>query len=87
MMPIHDWSLVFDGAFHAFHHAWIAELQKALNSGVLPPEYYALAEQVAGPTVPGVLPSWRRKASLIKAAPANRSPVQTPWPPRHLGCG
>ena len=54
-MPIHDWPRVFDGAFHAFHHAWIAELQKALNSGILPPDYYALAEQVAGPTVPDAL--------------------------------
>jgi hypothetical protein len=54
-MPIHDWSRVFDGAFHAFHHAWIAEIQKALNSGILPPDYYALAEQIAGATVPDVL--------------------------------
>jgi hypothetical protein len=54
-MPIHDWSRVFDGAFHAFHHAWIAEIQKALNCGILPPDYYALAEQVAGAAVPDVL--------------------------------
>jgi hypothetical protein len=54
-MPIHDWSRVFDGAFHAFHLAWIAEIQKALNSGILPPDYYALAEQIAGPAVPDVL--------------------------------
>jgi hypothetical protein len=54
-MPIHNWTRVFDGAFHAFHLAWIAEIQKALNSGILPPDYYAMAEQVAGPTVPEVL--------------------------------
>ncbi|MGP0062936.1 MAG: DUF4058 family protein [Isosphaeraceae bacterium] len=54
-MPIHDWSRVFDGVFHAFHHAWIAELQTALNSGILPAEYYAMAEQVARPIVLDIL--------------------------------
>lgn len=54
-MPIHDWSRVSAGTFHAFHHAWIAELQRALNAGLLPPDYYALAEQVAGDVVPDVL--------------------------------
>ena len=54
-MPIHDWSRVFDGAFHDFHLAWIAELRSALNGGILPPQYYALAEQVARPMIPDVL--------------------------------
>ena len=54
-MPIHDWSRVYDGAFHAFQLGWIAELQIALNQGLLPPDYYAMAEQVAGPAVPDVL--------------------------------
>jgi hypothetical protein len=54
-MPVHEWARLFDGAFHDFHHAWIAELRGALNSGILPPDYYALAEQVAKPTVPDVL--------------------------------
>jgi hypothetical protein len=54
-MPIHDWSSVFDGAFHDFHLAWIAELRAALNGGILPPEYYAMAEQVARPMIPDVL--------------------------------
>ncbi len=54
-MPVHDWSLVFDGAFHAFHHSWITFIQESLNSGILPPDYYAMAEQVAKPSVPDVL--------------------------------
>jgi hypothetical protein len=54
-MPIRDWSRVFDGAFHDFHLAWIAELRAALNGGILPPEYYAMAEQVARPMIPDVL--------------------------------
>jgi hypothetical protein len=54
-MPIHDWSRVFDGAFHDFHHAWIAELRSALNSGILPRDYYAMSEQVTRLIVPDVL--------------------------------
>jgi hypothetical protein len=47
-MPIHDWTRVDAGIFHDFHHIWITEIQRALNRGLLPPEYYALAEQIAG---------------------------------------
>ena len=54
-MSIHEWSRVFDGAFHDFHHVWIGELRNALNGGILPPDYYAMAEQIVGPTVPDVL--------------------------------
>jgi len=43
-MPSHDWSRVHAGIFHHFHLAWIYQIQSALNAGVLPPEYYALAE-------------------------------------------
>lgn len=43
------------GTFHDFHLAWIAELRRALNSGILPAGYYAQAEQVAGETIPDVL--------------------------------
>jgi hypothetical protein len=54
-MPIHDWTRVGQGIFHAFHCAWIAEIQKTLNGGVLPAGYYALAEQISGGIVPDVL--------------------------------
>jgi hypothetical protein len=54
-MPIHDWTRVTAGTFHAFHLSWISEIQLALNSGVLPPTYYAQAEQIAGPLGPDVL--------------------------------
>lgn len=43
-MPVHDWSKVDAGIFHAFHHDWITELSRALNRGVLPKDYYALPE-------------------------------------------
>jgi Protein of unknown function (DUF4058) len=54
-MSIHDWTRVSDGVFHDFHLAWIAELRHVLNEGLLPPDYYALGEQVAGALGPDVL--------------------------------
>lgn len=54
-MPIHDWSRVSAGTFHDFHVAWTIELRNALNERVLPPGYYAMAEQIAGPFGPDVL--------------------------------
>jgi hypothetical protein len=54
-MPVHDWSTVESGVFHAFHSSWITHLMGALNGGVLPPDYYALAEQHAGKQIPDLL--------------------------------
>jgi hypothetical protein len=54
-MPIHDWTRVNAGTWHAFHLGWIAELQNALNDGRLPDDYYAQAEQIIGPFGPDVL--------------------------------
>src|SRR5262245_32824947 len=54
-MPIHDWTRVDAGIFHAFHHDWITELSRALNRGLLPAAYYALPEQFAGGFGPDVL--------------------------------
>src|SRR5271168_316512 len=54
-MPIHDWTRVDAGIFHDFHHAWIEEIKRALNRGLLPPDHYALAEQIAGGLGPDVL--------------------------------
>jgi hypothetical protein len=54
-MPIHDWTRVDAGIFHHFHHGWIEEVARALNRGLLPPDHYALAEQIAGGLGPDVL--------------------------------
>jgi hypothetical protein len=54
-MPIHDWNRVTAGTWHAFHLSWISEIQLVLNRGLLPPDYYAQAEQIAGPLGPDVL--------------------------------
>lgn len=54
-MPVHDWTRVEAGIFHDFHHAWIEEIKRALNRGILPADYYALAEQHAAGFGPDVL--------------------------------
>jgi len=54
-MPIHDWSRVNAGTWHAFHLGWISEIQIALNDGRMPRDYYAQAEQVTGPWEADVL--------------------------------
>ncbi|MCC6418223.1 MAG: DUF4058 family protein [Gemmataceae bacterium] len=54
-MPIHDWTRVDAGIFHAFHHDWITEISRALNRGLLPADYYALPEQIVGGLGPDIL--------------------------------
>lgn len=54
-MPMHDWTTVPAGIFHAFHHEWISELGRALNATLLPSDLYALPEQVAAGFGPDVL--------------------------------
>lgn len=54
-MPIHDWTKVDAGTFHAFHTAWITHLSEALNGGILPSGYYALPEQHGGRLIADVL--------------------------------
>ncbi len=54
-MPVHDWTRVDAGIFHDFHHAWIEDIKRTLNAGLLPDGYYALAEQHAAGFGPDVL--------------------------------
>jgi len=55
-MPMHDWTRVDPSDYHDIHFAWIAALQHSLNTGLLPPAYFAMAEHTAMPIVPDVLP-------------------------------
>ena len=54
-MPMHDWTRVDAGIYHAFHHEWISEISRALNRGLLPEDMYALPEQQAAGFGPDVL--------------------------------
>ena len=47
-VPIHDWTRVPPGIWHDFHVAWIGEVRKQLNGGLLPDPFYALAEPQGG---------------------------------------
>jgi hypothetical protein len=69
-MPIHDWRRVDAGIFHDFHHSWIEEIKRCLNRGLLPHDYYALAEQITGNLGPDVLTLAR---PVKGSALANRS--------------
>lgn len=52
---VHDWTRVEAGIFHHFHHSFIEELQRVLNGGLLPDDFYAMAEQHAVGFGPDVL--------------------------------
>lgn len=54
-MPVHDWTRATPGMFPDFHLSWLAYLKRALNQGLLPKGYYAMAEQKTGVYGPDVL--------------------------------
>jgi Protein of unknown function (DUF4058) len=54
-MAVHDWTRVDTGDFHDFHQGWVVALRIALNKGILPPDYYAQVERVAGESTPDIL--------------------------------
>src|SRR5207244_662865 len=68
-MPVHDWTRVGAGTFHDFHSAWIIHLKEALNGGLLPDGYYAMAEQHLG--------RWAI-ADVLTLEMTDRSPTQPP---------
>ncbi len=68
-MPVHDWTRVDAGLFHAFRQSWISAICDALNQGVLPSDYFALPEQrIQGP-IPDVL--------TLKLNPQSKEPRST----------
>lgn len=54
-MPMHDWTQVKSGTYHNFHYLWIATLSNRLNAGLMPPEFFAMAEQKVSGDEPGVV--------------------------------
>lgn len=80
-MPIHDWTRVDAGLFHAFHHRWIDALCDALNTGVLPDEFFALPEQrIRGP-IPDVL-TLRVPRTKLEPVPGTVTATATAVRPR-----
>lgn len=54
-MPLHDWTRVEPRDYHDFHVSWLTAIKIALNTGVLPKGYYALADYTDPPYVPDVV--------------------------------
>ncbi len=81
-MPMHDWTLVEAGIFHAFHHGWINAISVALNSGLLPTDYYALPEQVAAGYGPDVLTLQGRRPEDEDGSAANGTAARLQTRPR-----
>ena len=54
-MPMYDWTRVSPNDFHDFHVSWLVTIRTALNSGLLPRSFFALAEHVTPPYVPDVI--------------------------------
>lgn len=76
-MPIHDWTRLQAGDFHHFHQRWIQDIAAALNGGLLPPEYMALAEQVTGRPIPDVVTLHARPSSDDPGGVAIAAPPPT----------
>lgn len=54
-MPLHDWTRVPAYVYHDFHTGLLVAIRRVLNDGVLPPGYYARAEQTLRTMGPDVL--------------------------------
>ena len=54
-MPMHDWTRVRAGTYHNFHVLWMSSITNRLNAGLLPPNYFAMAEQIVGGPEPDVV--------------------------------
>jgi Protein of unknown function (DUF4058) len=80
-MPLHDWTRVDAGLFHAFHQLWISTICTTLNEGVLPESYFALPEQAASGPVPDVL-TLHLKGDDTSTDSTNRQLAVAEVPPR-----
>ncbi len=65
-MPIHDWTRVNAGTWHAFHLGWIAEMQISLNDGRMPQDVTLQASEVAGSIVAINCQFWTLLATFFK---------------------
>lgn len=81
-MPVHDWTRVDAGTFHDFHTRWITHLAEALNGGVLPSGYYAMAEQWAGRAIADVLTLEAPSAAPPSSSGGARGVAVAETPPR-----
>jgi hypothetical protein len=81
-MPIHDWTKVNAGLFHAFRHNWTTHLSDALNAGRLPLGYYTLPEQRTAGPIPDVLTLQLEPATKPSNGPGSGGLAVATAPPR-----
>lgn len=81
-MPVHDWTKVDAGTFHAFHTAWITHLSETLNGGILPSGYYAMPEQHGGRLIADVLTLQVPQAPAVKPEEEAGGVAVSDAPPR-----
>jgi hypothetical protein len=84
-MPVHDWTKVDAGVFHDFHCAWIIHIKEALNAGLLPDGYYAMAEQHARDRIADVLTLHVPSPNLPTAGPARSRGIAIADAPPRVG--
>lgn len=78
-MPIHDWTRVEAGTFHAIHYLWIAALCNRLNKGCLPRDFFALPEQrVPNPELDVVALEMRARKKSGKRQTGGTMVIDTP---------
>jgi hypothetical protein len=53
-VAVHDWTRIYAGAFHDFHHGWTAEVRRTLQR-IVPDGYYALLANLSEGVGPSVL--------------------------------
>lgn len=69
-MPMHDWTRVEAGIYHAVHHWWVSAISDVLNGGLLPRDHYALPERFAGNFGPDVLALHEKGRTSAAGGPA-----------------
>ncbi len=70
------------GIFHDFHRGWVESIKRAMNGGVLPSDYYALAEQITGNLGPDVLTPYAPGGSHAAADEPRGSTALASRPPK-----
>jgi hypothetical protein len=68
-VPVHDWTRIYAGAFHDFHHEWLSTIKRSLNRGLLQPDYYAMVDQIVGGLGPDVLALHRSEGLFPSVLP------------------
>ena len=83
-MPLHDWTRASPGMFPDFHSSWLTSLKWALNRGLLPAGFYAMAEQRASLYGPDVLTLTTNPRPAPPPAGGNGVAVAEPQTSRRL---